>query len=129
MGSTPRYMTNDSTEEKYNIIKLIRYPDIDSRLANESKFGIVTSQLHRFARRCTHVKDFIGNVSLVFYRMAQKHYPRHLIWKPFKRFLRDHPVIYGGKPINFFCTSVQKLIDRLSHGEIVPGPYGLAHIS
>ena len=61
-------------DAQYAGIRVIRYPAHDSYLADKAKYGIVTSQLHRFAERCVLWQDFVYNIALVFHRMTQKGY-------------------------------------------------------
>ena len=67
-------------DDKFTGIQVIRYPHIESFLSNSAKYGIVTSQMHRFARRCSLRSDFVYNVSLVIHRMTLKGYLIRMIW-------------------------------------------------
>ena len=61
-------------DDKFSNIQVICYPHIDSCLANMAKYGIVTSQMHRFVRRCCPCSEFVYNTSWVIHRMVQKGY-------------------------------------------------------
>jgi hypothetical protein len=66
-------------EAKCANINVIRYPDTQSVMATKAKYGIVTSQLYRFLRRCTLATDFVYNISLVLHRLLNKGYHRALV--------------------------------------------------
>jgi hypothetical protein len=110
---------------KYSDIKVIRYPDSVSFLSSEAKYGIVTSQMHRFSRRCTRVVDFCYNVGLVLYRMEQKGYRNTSCYSRVRTFLRRNPQLYGGgRSIARWTCLIRRQVTRLSRGEVKPGPYG-----
>jgi hypothetical protein len=69
----------------------IRYPSIESVLADKSKYGIVTSQMHRFSRRCSHKSEFVYNTALVLHRMLEKGYRSSKIWHQVCVFLKSAP--------------------------------------
>ena len=54
-------------DDKFKNIQGIRYPHTDSCLANMAKYRVVTSQMHRFARRCSLRSDFVYNTRLVIH--------------------------------------------------------------
>jgi hypothetical protein len=73
-------------DDKFTGIQVIRYPRIESFLSNSAKYGIVTSQMHRFARRCSLRSDFVYGGSLVMHRMILKGYLIRMIWPITQRF-------------------------------------------
>jgi hypothetical protein len=86
-------------DDQFVGIHVIRYPHIDSFLSNMAKYGIVTSQMHRFARRCSQRSDFVYNVSLVIPKMIMKGYLIQMIWPIARRFMSNHPEIYSGDQV------------------------------
>jgi hypothetical protein len=112
-------------ESKYADIHVIRYPDCSSILASLAKYGIVTSQLHRFAKRCTRVSDFTYNVALVIYRMKLKGYRETICWQYVRKYFRQHLNLYGGgRSIGCWLRLLLKPFQLLVDGKITPGPYG-----
>jgi hypothetical protein len=112
-------------DSKYAAINVIRYPDISSVLSAQAKYGIVTSQLHRFAKRCTRVDDFAYNAALVLYRMEQKGYRDSCYWKYVRKFFRDQHTLYGGgRSIGCWVRLIRKPLRNLMGGSISPGPFG-----
>ena len=71
-------------DPKYDNVGVLRYPDVESLVSRQAKYGIVTSQMHRFMRLCMRLSDFVYNVGLVLYRMESKGYSSHQArWAPF----------------------------------------------
>ena len=111
-------------DSKYDTIKVIRYPDRESVLANKAKCGIVTSQMYRFLRRCTQAADFVYNVSLVIHRLILKSYHTGSLWAQIRRFLIKFPNIYGQKTVGFWVERIQAKLGDLTSGVCRPGPNG-----
>ena len=111
-------------EAKYANINVIRYPDTQSVMATKAKYGIVTSQLYRFLRRCTLATDFVYNISLVLHRLLNKGYHTKLLWAQVRHFMLRHPHIYAGKSVRTWCNRIRAKIDHLSLGHCKPGPLG-----
>ncbi len=95
-------------DDKFTGIQVIRYPHIESFLSNTAKYGIVTSQMHRFARRCSLRSDFVYNVSLVIHRMILKGYLIHVLWSIVRRFLSNHPEIYNGDQVGTWVGRIKR---------------------
>ena len=114
-------------DDKYTAISVIRYPSMDSRLAQKCKSGILRSQSHRFARLCKRLSDFSYNCALVIHRMTHKGYPEHWLWPSLRRFLSEHPPTTGGArswPVAHVERLVHAQLDRLRTHKIHPGPHG-----
>ena len=113
-------------EAKYAGINVLRYPAIESILSDQAKYGIITSQLHRFSKRCMRACDFAYNAGLVMHRMDLKGYEHNLIITRVRSFLcRHRSSLFGGKRsvctwLRMFMRSVQQLRD----GVVRAGPYG-----
>ena len=112
-------------ESKYANISVIRYPDISSIIASQAKYGIVTSQLHRFSKRCMLVADFAYNAALVIFRMKLKGYLECCCWHYARKFFRQQKNIYGGgRSIGCWMRLLMRPYHLLVDGKIVPGPHG-----
>ena len=111
-------------DSKYADISVIRYPSIGSVLADKSKYGIVTSQMHRFSRRCSQKSEFVYNTALVMHRMFNKGYCCKKVWCKARAFLNQHPHLYGGKPLGLWVEKLKRKVGQLKAGAILPGPYG-----
>jgi hypothetical protein len=114
-------------DSKYADICVIRYPDISSVLAASAKYGIITSQMHRFQTRCMRAEDFAYNVALVLYRMEQKGYRESSCWQLVRKFCRQQPALYGGgRSIGSWMRLIRKPFGQLTDGSVKPGPFGPA---
>ena len=111
-------------DAKYADINVIRYPDADSVLARKCKTGIITSQLHRFARLCSLTPDFTYNTALVLHRMLRKGYPEPTLWQKVRSFLVAQPHPLKGVSTAEWMKRVKKQLGALKEGLISPGPHG-----
>ena len=111
-------------DSKYDNIQVIRYPDMESILAIKSKSNVLTGQLHRFARICSRSQDFIFQTAVCIHRMLSKRYPHQWIWPQMRRFLAEHPKLFGGKPQILWIHKIQNKIHQLSTNMIRAGPFG-----
>ena len=111
-------------DSKYSSINVIRYPHVDSFIADTAKYGIVTSQLHRFASRCVLKQDFVYNVALVIYRMILKGYCTRKIWRQVYKFFNSFPYIYDHKDFRFWKKRILHILSLLFSYKITPGPCG-----
>ena len=58
----------------------LNFPPMDSMLADECKYTVTRSQMHRFDRNCTFAADFIANTAALAVRMIKNRYePRRVI--------------------------------------------------
>jgi hypothetical protein len=112
-------------DKKYSRLAVIRYPDHDSFISAQAKYGIVTSQLHRFSRRCTFARDFVYNIALVLHRMEGKGYRARDYWARVRTFLRRQPQLYGGgRSMGCWLRLIRQKLSQLSDGTLHPGPFG-----
>ena len=111
-------------DAQYADIQVIRYPAHDSYLADKAKYGIVTSQLHRFAERCVLWQDFVYDIALVFHRMTQKGYHSRRLWGFLRRFMVERPGLYDKRGPGCWISRVRRKLGDLRDGVIVPGPNG-----
>ena len=111
-------------DAKYAAINVIRYPDYRSVLARKCKTGIVTSQLHRFARLCTLTPDIAFNAALVLHRMLQKGYPEPTLWQKVRSFLVAQTRPLNGIPVSEWIRRMKRQLGELGEGLIRPGPHG-----
>jgi hypothetical protein len=55
-------------------LHLIKYPHINSALGESAKYGVLTSQFHRYRRLCTEVGNFTSEVALLVRTLSGKGY-------------------------------------------------------
>ena len=69
-------------------LKINRFPDHQSKLTDRCKYGVITSQLHRYAVACTRSGDFITAAAALYGAFVKKQYDIKLINKYNGRFMR-----------------------------------------
>jgi hypothetical protein len=70
--------------------KINKFPDPKSKITTRCKYGIITSQLHRFTVTCTRISHFTNAATELYGEFMEKGYSRSLIDKYFSKFLRWH---------------------------------------
>ena len=115
-------------DAKYSTINVVRYPHVDSYLADAAKYGIVTSQLHRFSSRCVLKQDFVYNIALVMHRMIRKGYHTIKMWKNVRRFFNSYPRLYDGVSYSHWERRIRHKIELLNEEVITPGPHGQIYV-
>ena len=71
-------------------LKLNKFPDPASKLSTRCKYGVITSQLHRYNVACTRRCDFLVPAQQLYSTYIQKGYHRQKVHQYFGRFLRRH---------------------------------------
>jgi hypothetical protein len=90
-------------EPGFQQIRMIRFPHIQSFIADCAKYNIVTSQFIRFMRLCSSREAFVHRLSDLLAALSLKSYsmPR-LYWKV-RKLIFAHPDMYAiGSPAWFF---------------------------
>jgi hypothetical protein len=76
-------------------LHLIKYPHIASALGDSAKYGVLTSQFHRFRRLCTEVSNFISEVALLVRTLAGKGYCLRRLLSRLQALLHAHRGQFG----------------------------------
>jgi hypothetical protein len=84
------------------------YPNIESNLALSCKYGVVTSQLHRFARRNMRASYVEENIIKLCQKMITHGYDKDSIVAQLQRF-RDWP-----KKLGPWQKSLRRIIRKLN---------------
>ena len=87
-----------------------KYPHPTCFLSYRSKFGIITSRLHCFARICLRKVDFIHRARIFLREFAQKGYSKRQISIFCSRFLKSVPLEF---PVERRGSLVKKLLTGL----------------
>ena len=74
-------------------LKLNKFPDPASKLSTRCKYGVITSQLHRYTVACTRQPDFVPAAVQLYKTYVEKGYQVQMIDRYFERFIRSH--LYG----------------------------------
>jgi len=75
-------------------LKLNKFPDPASKLSSRCKYGVITSQLHRFNVACTRRRDFLTAAHLVYQTYLNKGYHQPKVAQYFTKFMRRHTPNY-----------------------------------
>ena len=70
-------------------LKLNKFPHPESLLSTQCKYGVITSQLHRYNTACTRLNDFLQPALDLYTAYMDKGYESRLIDKYFSKFLRQ----------------------------------------
>ena len=108
---------NKRSEAVYKDLPMVVYPQKDTMLAAQCKFGIVYPQAHRFVRRCTFRSDFDSAVKeLVVYLIDVKGYPYSACIKQLKKFCTRYKHKFGlqsgRKSLKYITEQVQLLTHK-----------------
>ena len=60
-------------------LKLNKFPHVESKLVIKCKYGIITSQLFRYANACTRTKDFLHASADLYAIFIKKKYNRKIM--------------------------------------------------
>jgi hypothetical protein len=90
------------------VSSLPTYPNIDSNLAESCKYGVVTSQLHRFARRNMRASSVEENIIKLCQKMITHGYDKDSIVAQLQRF-RDWP-----KTLGPWQKSLRRILNKLN---------------
>ena len=89
-GNTFKFKTsayNKRAEPEYHNMPMVVYPQVDTMLSRQCKYGIVYSQAHRFMRRCSFRADFDAAIrDMVIYLVKGKGYSKSQCLKQVKKF-------------------------------------------
>ena len=78
-------------------LKINKFPHPESILSPNCKYGVITSQLHRFNVACTRNQDFIPAARKLHTVYIEKGYESAKVNKYFNRFLLRHAHAREGK--------------------------------
>lgn len=71
-------------------LKLNKFPDPASKLSTRCKYGVITSQLHRYNVACTRRCYFLTPAHSLYKTFLQKGYSQPKVNQYFSRFMRRH---------------------------------------
>lgn len=107
-----------------------RFPHIDSMISNRAKYGVFTSQLHRFASLCSSTQTFSYNVLRLLAEMLHHGYDYRTLRRRLSRFkhsyrtvrqrvfahdLSSSSVQHKWRQLLFQCDNLRRQIQQTSH--------------
>ena len=69
-------------------LKLNKFPHVESKLVIKCKYGIITSQLFRYANACTRTKDFLHASADLYAIFSKKEYNPKIMDRFFSNWVR-----------------------------------------
>jgi hypothetical protein len=85
-------------ENEIRPLHLVRFPHIESLISDSARYGIVTSQFHRFRRIITSRPHFIREMASLLHELISKHYSPHRLLTITNGLLQKYPYLYATKP-------------------------------
>jgi hypothetical protein len=76
-----------NTKKRFPVAK-VNYPSLYGNFPSTLAYGVLTGQLHRFARVCTTANDFILNTIQLCHALKVKGYVQHKMFKSVDNFLQ-----------------------------------------
>ena len=71
-------------------LKLNKFPHPESMLSSRCKYGVITSQLHRYTVACSSLAAFLEPATRLYSEYLKKGYSRSLTDRYFNSFMRRH---------------------------------------
>ena len=71
-------------------LKLNKFPHPESKLSERCKYGVITSQLHRYKVACSRPRDFMTPAVELYAAYVDKGYRHRKINYYFERFIRNN---------------------------------------
>ena len=73
-------------------LKLNKFPHPETKITTRCKYGVISSQLHRFKTVCTQTSQFLDAATILYTEYIDKGYDQRLLDKRVNKFLRrEHP--------------------------------------
>jgi hypothetical protein len=99
-------------QAKFAHLHLLKYPPIDSVLGASAKYGVLTSQFHRFRRLCTQMGNFVSELTLLLTTLVDKGYSRTRLLSRLRALLYAAEGLFGvGSGALFTAVRRQVLLD------------------
>lgn len=103
-------------QPEYSNLHIIKMPHIDSNISNMAKYGVISSQFHRFSRLCSSKESFITQCNNLISLLIHKGYNVRKTMKKARTFLDRKSFIYGISALGLFREIKQKL--KTKSGEL-----------
>ncbi len=92
MSITPDKKLESSLYDKRDQFdfRIVNFPHLDSNIPVKPAYGVYNSQLVRYARACTHYKDFLTRHRLLVIKLMSQGYQQKFLKRNFMSFFDDH---------------------------------------
>ena len=98
-------------------LKLNRFPHPKSKLSRRCKYGVITSQLHRYKVACTQNKHFLEPALSLYSAYLHKGFKVNIVDRYFERFIRSK--IPGVRPNAVKQLYEQEQISSMSRKQLL----------
>ena len=78
-----------------SLVPSLKFPHPDSMISERAKYGIITSQLHRFGRICVRKSDFVERARMFLAEFIGRGYGRERVRRVVRSFLRRHALQFA----------------------------------
>ena len=92
---------------------IVNYPHLDGDVPRATSYGIYISQLIRFARACSSIKDFNYRNRVITEKLLKQGYRYHKLRKTFSKFYHRNSVLMS----KYKCNLKNLLLQGISHPE------------
>ena len=79
-------------------LKLNKFPHPETKITTRCKYGVISSQLHRFKTVCTQTSQFLDAATALYTEYIDKGYDQRLVDKRVYKFLRRKHDTFMIKP-------------------------------
>ena len=94
-------------------LKLNKFPHPETKITTRCKYGVISSQLHRFKTVCTQTSQFLDAATTLYTEYIDKGYDQRLVDKRVYKFLRRERDTLTIKPTAIkYCYQKQQLRAR-----------------
>ena len=69
---------------------IVNFPHLDSNIPLNPAYGVYDLQLVRYARACTHYKDFLSRHRVLVLKLTEQGYQKEFLKRNFKKFFEKH---------------------------------------
>jgi hypothetical protein len=98
-------------------IKHISYPHIESFISRTAKYGVMSSQLVRYARLCSRKESFVFHTRSLLTILLEKGYRYDKLARTTRDFIFKHPYLFACRdPQSLFNSIVAGLAPAAAHG-------------
>eukprot|EP00123_Amoebidium_parasiticum_P019058 comp24335_c0_seq5/m.46115 comp24335_c0_seq5/g.46115 ORF comp24335_c0_seq5/g.46115 comp24335_c0_seq5/m.46115 type:complete len:939 (-) comp24335_c0_seq5:29-2845(-) len=95
----------------FNTLDIVRFPHHDSFISRTAKYGIMTSQMHSYQRKCSTLAAFTTCTARLAKTLLNKGYSFRLLHHKMHSFLATHPHIYRGVHSSHILSIITKKIN------------------
>jgi hypothetical protein len=101
-------ITSSLFDERDNFdFPTVSFPNLSGNIPHAQSYGVFSGELVRYARACTHIKDFNARTVLLVKKLTSQHFLRKSLIHSFKKFCSRHILLiqkYGKAILTSFTS-------------------------